>query len=90
VKSAVIPEAGTPSSIPILTKTIIGTFKSRDKLKSHIKVKSSLGLITGYAIRTERGVEVKLHALTSEFETLSAQFYAPVALLSGRKPPGTH
>jgi len=54
-------------------------------------MKSSLGLITDYAIRTDSGVEVQLYVfLTSKFEKMNGQVYAPVALLSGRKAPGTH
>ena len=36
-------------------------------------------------------MEVQFYAfLTSAFEKMSGQLYAPVALLSGRKAPGTH
>jgi hypothetical protein len=38
----------------ILTKALIGILKSCEKLKFHINIKSSLRLITGYAIGGSR------------------------------------
>lgn len=76
----------------ILTQTLTGILKDSEKLKSHIKVLvKSLGLITGYAIRTESEVVVQFHAfLTSASENMRGQHYNSVASVFGRKVPGTH